>query len=102
MNYEPGSELEGSEKTEEEGVVAAIIERMEELRLPRALDLKAKVDQGGVLDDLDIAFLERVFVECDEMNQYFDRHPALKQLEARMMGLYHAITARALANEQAQ
>ncbi|MEO8409840.1 MAG: hypothetical protein ABI478_04665 [Propionivibrio sp.] len=84
---------------DDDGVVTAILERMEEQRLPRALDLQAKVDQGQVLDDMDIAFLDRVFTECEEMKQLLERHPALEQIAGRMMGLYHAITTRALENE---
>ena len=88
--------------TEDEGVVVAIVERMESQRLPRALDLKAKVDQGGVLDDLDIEFLERVFADCNELKPFLARHPEYESLAARMMSLYHAITEKALANEPDQ
>lgn len=84
---------------EDTGVLVAIVERMETQRLPRALDLKAKVDQGGVLDDLDIDFLERVFADCDELKPMLERHPEYQDLAARMMNLYHAITEKALANE---
>ena len=88
--------------TEDEGVAIAIVERMESQRLPRALDLKAKVDQGGVLDDLDIDFLERVFADCNELKPMLVRHPEYQDLAARMMNLYHAITEKALANEPDQ
>jgi hypothetical protein len=89
-------------ETQETGVVAAIIERMETQRLPRALDLKAKVDQGGVLDDLDIDFLDRVFADNNELKGLLARHPEHQELAARMMNLYHAITEKALANEPKQ
>lgn len=89
-------------ETEDSGVVTAIVERMESQRLPRALDLKAKVDQGGVLDDLDIDFLERVFVDCNELKPLLARHPEYQDLAARMMSLYHAITEKALSNEPEQ
>ena len=94
------NETEQEIQTNEDGVITAILERMEEQRLPRAVDLKAKVDLGGVLDDLDIAFLDRVFDECEEMKPLLERHPELDAMAGTMMALYHAITAQALANEQ--
>lgn len=90
------------DETEDSGVVVAIVERMESQRLPRALDLKAKVDEGRLLDDLDIDFLERVFADCNELKPMLERHPEYQELAARMMNLYHAITEKALANESAQ
>ena len=90
------------DETQDTGLAVVIVERMETQRLPRALDLKAKVDQGGVLDDLDIEFLERVFADCNELKPFLARHPEYESLAARMMSLYHAITEKALANEPGQ
>ena len=86
----------------DEGVLTVIVERMQEQRFPRALELKAKVDAGETLDDFDIDFLERVFEDCTRLKPLLDRHPDYQELAARMMNLYHAITTQALANEQAQ
>lgn len=90
-----------TDESEDAGVVLAIVERMETQRLPRALDLKAKVDEGSVLDDSDIDFLERVFADCSALKPFLARHPEYQDLAARMMSLYHAITAKALGNENA-
>lgn len=87
------------DETQEDGIAAAIVERVETQRLPRAVDLKAKVDQGGVLDDFDIDFLERVSADISELKLLLARHPEYQDLAARLMNLYHAITERALANE---
>jgi hypothetical protein len=86
-------------EAEDHGVLAVIIERIEEQDLPRALDLKDKLDQGGVLDDMDIGFLERVLTNVDELKPRLDRHPEHQALAARLMDLYHAITSQALKNE---
>ncbi len=87
-------------ESQDAGVLAVIVERMEEQRLPRALDLKEKVDQGGVLDDMDIDFLERVFADNSELRPLLARNPEYQVLTAQMMGLYREITAKALENEQ--
>ncbi len=82
------------------GVISAIIERLEEQRLPRALDLKDKVDQGSLLDDMDIEFLERVLADNNNLKPLLARHPEYQDLAARMIGLYLEITTKALKNEQ--
>ena len=81
--------------------IDARLERMQEQRFPRALELKAKVDAGETLEDFDIDFLEKVFEDCTSLKPLLDRHPQYQELAARMMSLYHAITTQALANEQA-
>ena len=87
------------QETKDAGVLAVIVARMEQQRLPRAIDLKDKVEQGGVLDDLDIEFLEQVFADSNELKPLLVRHPEYQDLAARMMALYREITTKALENE---
>lgn len=88
-----------AQETKDAGVLAVIVARMEQQRLPRAIDLKARVEQGGVLDDLDIEFLEGVFADSSELKPLLARHPEYQDLAARMMALYREITTKALENE---
>ena len=87
-------------ESDEDGVFMAIVEEMETLHLPRALDLKAKLDQDGSLDDMDIDFLERVFEDAEALEPLMARHPEYEPLVAQMLSLYHDITSKALANER--
>ena len=89
-------------EAQDKGIAAVIMERMQEQRWPRALDLKTKVDEGGLLDDLDIDFLEKVFADSNELKPFLTRNPEYQELAGRMMALYHAITSKALENEQKQ
>jgi hypothetical protein len=83
------------------GIIQALAERLEKQRLPMALELKAKVDNGGLLNEADIAFLEEVFTGSAQLKPMLDAHPEWQELAARMLGLYGEITAKALENEQA-
>jgi len=90
-----------AESTDKEaGVIQALVERLEKQRLPMALAIKEKVDQGGLLNEADIAFLEEVFAGSAQLKPMLDTHPEWQDLAARMIGLYGEITAKALENEQ--
>jgi hypothetical protein len=90
------------ESTENKGVTLALLERFQTQRLPRALALKERIDQGGLLNDFDITFLETIFRESASIRTRLDKHPEYQPLAAQIIHLYHEITTKALENEKAQ
>ena len=86
--------------SEDTGVILALMERFNEQRLPRALKLKKRVEQGECLSEPDIAFLEEVFKDANHVMPLIDKHPELQSIASRAISLYKEITAKALENEK--
>ena len=84
------------------GVITALLERFEKYRLPAALKLKEKVDNGGLLDKRDMMFLETVEADSKKIQPLIDKHPQYDELVKRATNLYREITAKALENENNQ
>jgi hypothetical protein len=84
----------------DDGTIQVLLDRLTNFRLPRALELKNKVDAGGLLDDSDIDFLQRVFEDAGSARALVQRNPQLQNLAAQLTGLYQHITSTALNNEQ--
>ena len=82
------------------GVIQALVDRLNTQRLPRALELKAKVDTGERLSERDLRFLEDVFADVRTIQPLIERHSEYQDLVARVVHLYKEITDRAKENEE--
>lgn len=82
------------------GVIQALLKRFDEQRLPRALELKAKVDGGKPLEQFEVNYLEDILSDLRTIKGLVDRHPEYEPLVVKGMQLYTEITTKALQNEQ--
>jgi hypothetical protein len=88
------------DSSKDAGTVQVLLNRLNNERLPIALELKKKVDRGERLTDHDMQFLSKVFTDAGDARRLAEKHPELHALVAKLTSLYSEISRKALENEQ--
>jgi len=89
-----------SSSPKDAGTIQVLLARLDTQRLPRALDLKSRVERGECLTDYDLQFLQTVLDDARGAQSLIARHPELHSLVGRLLSLYGEITAKGLENER--
>jgi hypothetical protein len=87
-----------SESSHDVGLAQVLLERLNTQVLPRALELKAKVDRGEPLDQYDTDFLEGELAEATHILPLINQHPEYQHLFGGVMNLCKEIMDKAMEN----
>lgn len=85
---------------EHAGVILSLIEEFEKHRLPRLFRLKEKVDNGEVINDVDIDFLCKVIEDANRTMPMTVTNPELHEFCLTVTHLYREICDKAMENEK--
>jgi hypothetical protein len=86
----------------EAAILTVLGKRLVEQRLPTLMRLKDRLDEGEVLTDYDIRFLQEAFTDAQNNKALIDHNPESQEISAQVLHLYKVIMDQATANENAR
>lgn len=86
--------------TKDLGIATVLLNKLTEETLPKALEIKARLDRGERLDHWDIECLQGMFKRAEEIKPFVDDHPEYQEIFAHAVHLCKELTDQALANEK--
>jgi len=88
------------QEKKDQGVIAVLLKRFENERYPRAQLLKKKVDDGAVLDERDLSFLEQTLADAHQVIAIILRHPEYASLAKEILLMYEEIMSKSQQNSK--
>ena len=85
-------------ETKDQGVIAVLLKRFESDRYPRAQLLKEKVNNGAVLDNYDLSYLEHTLEDAHKVLAIISRHPEYASLAKEILVMYEKIMSKSQQN----
>ncbi|MBF8269889.1 MAG: hypothetical protein HW386_1598, partial [Gammaproteobacteria bacterium] len=74
--------------------------RFNKQRLPRAREMKKRVDSGELLNKHDHALIKEVFTDARKIEQLVDRNPEYRELYENAFNLWKGIIDKDLENQK--
>lgn len=83
----------------DQGVIQVLLDRFNQQRLPRAMEMKEKVGRGEKLEEFDVSYLAGVLEDIQQIRPLLERHPEYEALVLKGLALYKEIVDKATENE---
>jgi hypothetical protein len=82
----------------DKGVIAVLLKRFETESYPRAQSIKKYIDEGAVLNDRDLSYLEETLEHAHQIMTLIARHPEYAALAKEAMLMYEEIMSKSQQN----
>ena len=84
----------------DKGAIMMLLDRFNKQRLPRALEMKKRVDRGELLNEHDHSFIAEVLTDAQQMQSLVERNPEFREIYAKAFGLWKEIIDKDLENQK--
>ena len=85
---------------EEAGTLTAILQNFNDHNFKRLTDIRDSVNQGNLLTDSELEFLEGMYERAKRASSLVSRHDDYHELFGKVVSIYDEVSEKAMENEK--